>query len=56
MASNIRRRCRDWITRFRRGDVPLIYDENWLPNPIEPCPGDGTARAGTPRQEPMSRL
>jgi hypothetical protein len=35
MASHLIQRCRRWLQRLWDGDVALITDENWLPNPID---------------------
>jgi hypothetical protein len=35
VASHIVLRCKRWFQRLWAGEVVLISDENWLPNPID---------------------
>jgi hypothetical protein len=35
MTSGIVQRFRRWLTRLGNGEISLIADDRWLPNPID---------------------
>jgi hypothetical protein len=35
MASNLLRRAKRFLERIAIGEIPLITDDRWLPNPID---------------------
>lgn len=35
MAAELIERCRNWLDRLWAGEVPLISDASWLPDPID---------------------